>query len=47
MKAYLKDGSFAQHAVIKRHLASEYKRHNPLNLTREQILITHINFVPL
>ena len=38
LQAYLNDGSFAEHAVIKRHLASEYKRNNPLNLTREQIV---------
>lgn len=38
LKSYLKDKSNSEHPVVKRYLSSEYKRNNPLNLTRKQII---------
>lgn len=38
LKAYLSEGKFSEHPVVKRHLASEFKRQNPYNLNRNMII---------
>jgi NAD+ synthetase len=38
LKEFLSDGSNADHPVIQRHKGSAYKRNNPLNLKREEII---------
>jgi NAD+ synthetase len=38
LQTYLKNGNCKDHPVIKRHLATEYKRNNPYNIKRKLIV---------